>query len=60
MPFENNDTLQKWHMGNTPPEIDKYDTQNTWCFTKMAHLAKKCPNVIFAKDWAKWFLKANY
>ena len=22
MPFENNDTLQKWHMTNTPPEID--------------------------------------
>ena len=26
MPVENNDTLQKWHMTNAPPEIDKYDT----------------------------------
>ena len=26
MQFENNDTLQKWHMTNTPPEIDKNDT----------------------------------
>ena len=24
--FENNSTLQKWHMKNTPPKIDKYDT----------------------------------
>ena len=42
MPIENNGTLQKWHLTNTPPEIDKYDTQKTWCFTKMAHLVKKC------------------
>ena len=60
MPFENNGTLQKWHMTNTPPEIDKYDTHKTWCLTKMAQLAKKkCLNLIFAKDWAEWFLKAN-
>ena len=26
MPFENNGTLQKWLMANTPPKIDKYDT----------------------------------
>ena len=26
MPFENNGTLQKWHMTNTPLEIGKYDT----------------------------------
>ena len=25
-PFENNGTLQKWDMTNTPPEIDKCDT----------------------------------
>ena len=25
--FKNNDTLQKWHMTNTPPKINKYDTQ---------------------------------
>ena len=44
--FENNGTLQKWHMTNTPPEIDKYDTHKKWCLTKMAHFAKKCPKVI--------------
>ena len=26
MPFENNGTLQKWHMTNTPPKIDKDDS----------------------------------
>ena len=27
MPFESNGgTLQQWHMTNTPPEINKYDT----------------------------------
>ena len=39
MPFENNDTLQRWHMTNTPPEIDKYDTHKKCCLTNMAHLA---------------------
>ena len=37
---------KKWHMTNTPPKTDKYDTSKKWCLTKMAHLAKKCPNVI--------------
>ena len=46
MPFENNGTLQKWHMTNTPPEIDKYDSHKKWCLTKLKHLAKKCPKVI--------------
>ena len=46
MLFENNGTLQKWHMTNAPPEIDKYDAHKKWCLTKMAHLATKCPNVI--------------
>ena len=41
MPFENNGTLQKWHMTNTLPEKDKYDTHQSWCLTKMAHLEKK-------------------
>ena len=50
IPFKNNGTLQKWHMTNTPPEIDKYDTHKSWYFTKMAHLAKNCPKVTFAKD----------
>ena len=43
MTFENNGTLQKWYMTNTPPKIDKYATQKKWYLTKMAHLAKKCP-----------------
>ena len=43
MPFENNGTLQKRHVKKTPPEKDKYDTHKNWCFTKMAHLAKKMP-----------------
>ena len=50
MSFDNNSTLRKWHMTNTPPEIDKYDTYKTWRLTKMAHFVKKCPKVIFAKD----------
>ena len=42
MPFENNGILQKWHMTNTPPKIDKYDdTCKKWCLAKMTHLAKK-------------------
>ena len=45
MLFENNDTLQKWHMANTPPKVDKYDTHKKWCLTKMIHLVKKCPEV---------------
>ena len=50
MPFENNGTLQKWHMTKTPPEIDRYNTHKKWCLTKTAHLAKKCPKVtLFAK-----------
>ena len=26
MLFENNGTLKKWLMTNTPPKVDKYDT----------------------------------
>ena len=46
MPFENNGTLQKWHMTNTPPKIDKHDTLKKMCLTKMTHLAKKFPKVM--------------
>ena len=49
MPLENNGTLQKWHMTNTPSKVDKYDTHIKWSLTKMAHLAKKCPKVTWAK-----------
>ena len=30
MPFENNGTIPKWHMINSPPETDKL-----WCLKKM-------------------------
>ena len=40
MPYENNGTLKKWHMANTPTKIDKYDTHRKCCVTKLAHLAK--------------------
>ena len=46
MPFENNGTLQKWHMTNTASNIDKYDDTHKRCFTITAHLVKKCPKVI--------------
>ena len=36
----NNVTLQKWHMKNTPLEIDKYGSPNNGALKK-AHLAKK-------------------
>ena len=45
MPFEDNSTLQKWHMTNIPSQIDKYDTHKKWHLTKIAHFAKKCPEV---------------
>ena len=45
MSFENNGTLQKWQMTNTPPKLDKHDSHNKWSLTKRVHLAKKCPKV---------------
>ena len=45
MRFENDGTLQKWHMANTPPEIEKYDNHK-YNTLKMVHLAKNCPEVI--------------
>ena len=37
MPFKNNDTLQKWHMTNIPPETDKYSTRKTlWALQEKA------------------------
>ena len=49
MPFENNRTLKKWHMINTPPKIDKYGTHVKWCLTKLPYLAKKK-----YKDYLAW------
>ena len=43
--IENNGTIQKWHMTNTPLKIDKYDNHKKWSLIKMAHLAKKCSKV---------------
>ena len=40
MPFESKGTLQKFHMTNTPPEIYKYDNNNKYCCTKMAHFVQ--------------------
>ena len=34
MPFENNNTLQKLHMTNTPPETDKYGTRRKMALYK--------------------------
>ena len=48
MSFENRGTLQKWHMTNTPPKIDKYDTHKKLCLTTMAQLAKNA-QTSFAK-----------
>ena len=33
MPFENNGTLQKWLITNTPPDIDKYSIHKKWSLT---------------------------
>ena len=47
MPFENNRTLKRWHMINTPPEIDKYGTHIKWCLTKLPYLAKNNTKIIW-------------
>ena len=57
MSFENNGTLQKWHMTDTPPKLDKYDTHNKWFLTKMAHLAKKMPKGHMPRAELSDFLK---
>ena len=51
MPFGNNDTLQNWHMTNTPPEMGKYDTHKKWRLTKMAHFVQcnKMPKGYFPR-----------
>ena len=40
MSFENNGTLQKWHMANIPPEIDTYDTHKNGALQKWPTLRK--------------------
>ena len=57
MPFENNGTLQKQHMTNTPPKIDKQDTHKKWSLTKMAHFPKKMPKGHMPRAELSDFLK---
>ena len=49
MPFENNGTLQKWHMTNTPPKTNKYDTRKNGALQKW-HTLQKNAQRLFAKD----------
>ena len=49
MPFENNGTLQKWHMTNTPPKINKYDTRKNGALQKW-HTLQINAQRLFAKD----------
>ena len=46
MLFEYNGTLQKWHMTNSPPEID---THRKWCLAKMVYLVKKRVQSLYAQ-----------
>ena len=57
MAFDNNDTLQKWHMTDTQPKIDKCNTHKKWCFTKMPHLAKTYQQGHMARAELNDFLK---
>ena len=66
--YENNGTLPKWHMRNTSPEINNYDTQTKWAFKNGLHtLQKNIQNlltmgrVVFKRellyllyDWQSW------
>ena len=49
MPSENNGTLQKWHMTNTPPKVNKYYTQNNGAF-KNGMRCEKNTQRLFAKQ----------
>ena len=54
MPFESKGTLQKFHMTNTPPEIYKYDNNNKYCCTKMAHFVQCEKN--FCQGQLRWVI----
>ena len=61
MPFENNGTLQEWHMTHNPPEIDNM-TLKKWCLTKIVHLAKKCQGlswVIFKRKFLNFLYDSD-
>ena len=46
--FENKDTLQKWHMTNNPPKINKYDAQKNGALQKW-HTLRKNAQRLFPK-----------
>ena len=43
MSFENNGTLQKWHMTNAPPKIDKHETHKKMVSDKNGTPCEKMP-----------------
>ena len=55
MPSENNGTLQKWHMTNTPPKVNKYYTQNNGAF-KNGMRCEKNTQRLFAKQGQNWVI----
>ena len=57
MPFENNGTLQKWHMTNTPPKINKYDTRKNGALQKW-HTLQKMPKDYLPRTELSDFKKA--
>ena len=59
MPFENNGTLQKWHMTNTPPKVNKYYTQNNGAFKNGMRCEKIPKGYLPSKGRTEWFLKEN-
>ena len=58
MPFENNGTPQKWHMTDTPPKINKWDTEKNGALQKWYTLRKNTQR-LFDKGWTGWFLQGN-
>ena len=49
MPVENTETLPKWHMTSTPPEIDKYGTHKNGALRKW-HTFPENAQRLFAND----------
>ena len=43
MSFENKDTLQKWHMANAPPKIDKHEIHKKMVSDKNGTSCEKIP-----------------
>ena len=49
MTLENNGTLQKWHMTNTSPKIDKYNDTYKICALQKWYNLRKNAQRLFAK-----------